>query len=864
MPNIPGSIGYQQPDTFSRVRTIRKSVSIPGGLRIACIMGLGEHEEIVVASANGAGDDGSNPDFSASNTPDGRHFQLANTNLVANRSTVYINGIPLTGIEETITVAAFDNKYDYRLEPVTGRIELQRAHLIDQGGEYYVAASTNVGNGTLTTLELLDASAPAETWTLRVTSVIRDAYGDPISGNATFNVIGSVSGTLLDAYGAPVTFMSDAVIRDNGILRIAITEGATAFDRGDRFTVKVGSNVLAEGDELKVRGIATINLNDPEFFLDPNSLYAKHGTPSTSNTLSLGAQMAFENGAFGILAIQCKPTVPRRTSNVLVKVDNPLTATQEGMPSVITGSSPTHDDIDIFKFTIDDGGVPDSDTSVNIFVTDATSQEETQIFPTKVPFYNTTITADPYNEFIDIENADYTFSYTVILDGEVEDEGVDGVVNVGQSKFQADSASFAAHNIDVGEIDTTKYIRISRKNAFDVDVAGVAGTYTISAVGDGTGDDTIVTLGGVVAGSHGTLPFVASKTDLRWELIDPADESAKLLITKDLNTGNAIGEGDGLRITYVDIDDAAFYDSNWGTALEALEVEDLQLLVPLPDQNYSSIFQACRVHVDLMSTTANKKERMLLIGAVQGITAEALIGTELVAVEDIAVLEGIQGDSADEILNGDIEDLQDYSVASAFGETFRVVYLFPDQIVRTISGTRTYLHGLYLAAAAAGRLSGTANAAMPLTNKVLTGFSILRDRVYKQYTLNQLGEAGVTVVVPVTGGGKVLHGKTTVSSGAAEEEEISIIAVRDQIATSMRAVLRSFIGQPEDATLAAAIMSKCVSALNAFIAQGYISTYQSLNVTRDGTDPRQWNVVVEILPTYPVNWIFIDVSVGIS
>lgn len=862
MPNIPGIPGYVQPDTFVRVRTIRRALSIPGGLRIACVMGLGESVEDVVTDAKGGGADGVNSDFAGSNDPDGRHFQLSRTNYVPNRTTVLLNDIPLSGVEETITTSAFNSKYDYRFEPDTGRLELQRAALVDQGGALFVPGSDNVGNGTLSVLQLLDANAPTETWTLRVTSVIRDAYGDPIGGNAVFSVVGSVSGVLADAYGTPVVFVSDGVARDNGILRVAITEGATYFDRGDRFTIKVASRVLRVGDNLQVRTINNADLNDPELFLDPNSLFLKHGSPSLTNTLSLGAEMAFENGAFAVLALQAKPPLPRRTSETLFAANDPLTDETEGLPSLASPPAVSIDDIDLFRFSIDNG-VPDIDGTISIFVIDgADGETETQVFPNKVGFYNSTITADPFNEFI-ANTSDFSFSYTVILEGEVEDEGNDGAVTVGGTTFTAASASFSETNIDVGESDVGKYIRIFKKDKFDNPTGGVAGTYVISAVGDGTGDDTVVTLGSVVVGSGGTLPFTATASNLVWELIDPADTSAKLLLTKDFNTNGVIGRGDGLRISFIDQDDLDFFDNNWADAFEALEAADCQMVVPLPDQNFSAIQQAARLHVEFMSSIINKKERVLFTGAQTGVTADALVGRELVAVEDIGVIEGVQGDDEEELLAGNIEDLQNFSVVDNFGNTFRVVYMFPDQIVRVIQGTRTFLPGFYMAAAAAGFLSGTANVAIPLTRKTLTGFSILRDRTFRQVTLNELGNAGVTVVVPATGGGTVLHGKTTTASGSPEEEEISVVFIRDRVASVMRTVLRGFIGQPEDPTLAAAITSKALGALGGLMGQNLITDFRSLQVSRDEVDPRQWNVVVEVQPNFPVNWIFVDVSVGV-
>jgi len=822
-------------------------------------MGLGESEETIVLSAEGGGQDGVNPNYAGANAPDGRHFELSKTNLIPKRTTVYLNGIPLAGVEETITTQPFDSRYDYRLEPLTGRLELQRASLRDQGGQLLVPGSSNIGDGFdlsgSSTLELIDLNAPAETWTFRVTSVIRDAYGDSIPGNAVFNVTGSVSGNPVDAYGAPITFKSDGITRDNGILRARIVEGAIPFERGDRFTAIVDSRVLAEGDTLEATMIATQDLEDPEFFTDPNALFIKHGQPTLENTLSLGASMAFENGAFGVLALQAKPPLPRRTSEVVFEANDPLSTETEGFPPLTVPPTPSVDDISLFKFNL--GSTPGVDTQINIFVIDGGDGEtEDQIFPTKVDFFSPSIgsgDANHWNDFID--NANYTYSYTVVLDSQVEDEGDDGEVVAGDDTFTSPSVTFRETNLDTGETDVGKQIRIYPFDKYGVAVdAADVGEWDITVVGDGTGDSTIVTVGHT---------FSSSATDLVWELVDPADQSTYLLLTSDLYTSGTYGRGDGLRVSYIDMDDEDFYDNNWAAAYDKLETADCQIVVPLPDQAFSAIQQAGRVHVELMSTTANKKERVLFIGAQEGVTPDALVGRELVAVEDIGVLEGIQGDDPEEVLGGNIEDLQNFDVSVNYGTTFRVVYMYPDQIVRVISGTRTFIDGFYMAAAAAGRLAGTANVAIPLTRKVLTGFSILRDKVLKQSTLDELGGNGVTVVQPVTGGGIVLHGKTTTASGAPEEEEISVVFIRDKTAQVMRDVLRAFIGQPEDPTLASAIASTALSALQALQAQNLITAFRNLNVTRDEVDPRQWNIIVEVQPNYPVNWIFIDISVGV-
>ena len=75
---------------------------------------------------------------------------------------------------------------------------------------------------------------------------------------------------------------------------------------------------------------------------------------------------------------------------------------------------------------------------------------------------------------------------------------------------------------------------------------------------------------------------------------------------------------------------------------------------------------------------------------------------------------------------------------------------------------------------------------MPLTNKVLQGFSILRDKKLKPLTMNQLGGVGATILQPVAGGGRVINGRTTSQSGFVEDEEISIIFIRDRVKEVLR------------------------------------------------------------------------------
>ena len=265
-----------------------------------------------------------------------------------------------------------------------------------------------------------------------------------------------------------------------------------------------------------------------------------------------------------------------------------------------------------------------------------------------------------------------------------------------------------------------------------------------------------------------------------------------------------------------------------------------------------------------MSSVKNRKERVLFAGAISGLTPDNLTGAKPAAVEDIGVLEGIQGSSYEDVFGFmNPEDLANYSVPDAFGATFRCVYFYPDQIVVQAGTDNVLIDGFYIAAAAAGYLSASSNVAIPLTNKVLSGFTILRNRQYSTLTIEQLVASGVCVLQPVSGGGNVVWGLTTTQSGYAEEQEISIVFIRDRIAKTLRAGYKGYIGIAEDDTTLATLNARGQGLLSSFISQGLITAYKDLLVQRDSVDPRQWNVSVRVQPTYPVNWIYIKVGLGV-
>lgn len=938
MANIPG--GVILPGTYSDTITASRGVSIPGGSRLAAMIGEGSTDETIVSQAQGGGDDGLNSSYSSATGADGRHFQLSNFPLISNRTTLFKNGVPLVGLEALIDTNPFSNKYDYRVDITTGRIELQRAHLVDQGGTFYIPLSTNVGLGTVDSLTLVDVNAVPEIWTVRCVSVQRNSMNQPIAGTAKFLAFGSISGAKLDANGNPIIWVANGQVVSNGILSFAINETqvmsvtVSPFREGDAFTIKVASGVLVRGDSLTANYVPTLNLNDPVLLQGLGDVVKRHGLPSLNNNLSLGAQLAFANSAPALITVQAAPSMPRRTSYILDLEVNALAKND-----------------DEFIFPLPVGVVPDFNSNIHFFVKNNTTNVETQILPNKLAFYTLDTVGHPTtHQFIFDDTpapGGFSYFYTVKQDLEDLNFGEDGYFarlpafhNQGifssSVTFDSSHVGKALKVIESGNSGNFGYFHITGVSDGQLTViadgslisgslhynpsylsdfinessvtfevlntftglpvpGGSASDGTVATSGPGTGTATLTsavnftTLGITSAGAYrlqingsttgnashpvgnnGLYDIIAvsgtqitlqkaivSESNLEYEVLDPSDVSNYVVVNH-----NVVPNGNGLRISIVDHRDASFFDAGWINALAALETVECDILVPLPKQTISVIFQNALSHCKFMSNIRNRKERVLFIGAISGLTPDNLTGAKLAAVEDIGILEGIQGETITDVLAGNIEDLANYSVSDAFGNTFRAVYFYPDQIVVQAGTDNVLIDGFYLAAAAAGFESADVRIENPLTNKVLSGFTILRNKQFSTLTLEQLANAGVTTLQPVAGGGRVVWGITTTQSGFPEEQEISVVFIRDRVAKIMRAGFAGFIGNPITADTAAILNTRAVVLLNSLVSQGILTAFKDLSVQQDDVDPRQFDVSVRVAPTYGLNWVYIKVSVG--
>lgn len=919
MANIPGANNVL-PGVFTDIVTQSRGVAVPGGSRLAALIGEGSTDEVLVAQAVGNGNDGLNSSYSSTSDADGRHFKLTYFPVISNRVTLFKNGIPLTGLESVIDSNAFSNKYDYRIDIETGQIELQKAQIVDQGGSFYIPLSTNVGDGYLSGLELLDSNAPPENWTVRCVSVQRNALNQPIAGTAKFLAFGSISGAKLDANGNPVVWVANGQTVSNGVLEFSISEtevmgvAVAPFVEGDGFTIKISSGVLVQNDTLTANYIPSSFLNDPVLLQGMVDVTTRHGFPSLTNNLSLGAQLLFSNNAPAVITVQAAPAVPRRKSFILSESVN--------------SDSSNEDD---FIFPLPLGVTPDFNSAIHFFITNNSTNVEAQILPNKLDYYTLDTSGKPTtNAFIFDDTpapGGYSYFYTVKQTVATTDTGFDGYIgrnlafndrgifsssisfdstyigktlkiiesqnkgNIGEYDITAVSdgklsiikdslADFVTESpVTFQVIDVATGLPIDGAEATDGDLVALLATSTATFTstlvdfstvasiltrrlkinGSAEGNDGLYDITAYDSGTN-TLTLqmsVVEETDMRYEILDPLDVSNYVVLNK-----NVVPAGFGLRVTLIDTKEASFYDAGWVNALESLETVECDIIVPLPRQTISVIFQNALSHCKSMSNIRNKKERVLFAGAISGLTPDNLTGAKPAAVENIGILEGIQGDNITEILSGNIEDLANYSVADAFGNTFRCVYFYPDQIVVQAGADNVLVDGFYLAAAAAGYASADTRIENPLTNKVLSGFTILRNKQFSTLTLERLAAAGVTTLQPVAGGGRVVWGITTSQSGFPEEQEISIVFIRDRVAKALRSGFAGYIGLPETPDTGAILNTRAVILLNALVSQGIITNFADLTVKRDAADPRQWNITVRVQPTYPVNFIYIKVALG--
>lgn len=251
----------------------------------------------------------------------------------------------------------------------------------------------------------------------------------------------------------------------------------------------------------------------------------------------------------------------------------------------------------------------------------------------------------------------------------------------------------------------------------------------------------------------------------------------------------------------------------------------------------SQIISACKTHVENMSTTLERKERVVVLS-----------------------------DKLDIETKDDIDDaIANYKSNAASANSPRVIYITPSMVTVALdSGTVAQANGMYAAAALAGIIcNNNYTCGEPISGKTLADVTI-NDR-YTREEKNILASYGCLVLEGAEGTSvaKIRHALST-ATGDFVKSEIKITKIKDVISNTLRLALdRAYINTRFTGASTISEMTATVNTiLSSFLANNDIVSYNNLVIAQDLNYPNQVNVSFRIQPTVDVNYILVTFGVS--
>lgn len=247
------------------------------------------------------------------------------------------------------------------------------------------------------------------------------------------------------------------------------------------------------------------------------------------------------------------------------------------------------------------------------------------------------------------------------------------------------------------------------------------------------------------------------------------------------------------------------------------------------------IISMCKTHVENMSTTLERKERIAILA-------------------NNALIEARDYDQA----------IAEYKANAASANSARIVYVAPSQVTVTLdTGTVAAANGMYAAAAIAGIIcNNNYTCGEPITGKTLANVTV-NDR-YTREEKNVLASYGCLVLEGAEGTSvaKIRHALST-ATGDYVKSEIKITKIKDVISSTLRLALdRAYINTRFVGASTISEMTATVNTiLSSFLANNDIYSYSNLVIAQDLNYPNQINVSFRIAPTPDVNYILVQFGV---
>ena len=833
MVNIAGILGWSVPGAFSIVRSRQGAVSLPGGPTILALMGRGQRELALVESAEGGGKDGLPMQFDPRLEPDGRHFALSRAPIVPGSVALYLNpkfdgtDQPLIEITDVSEGAAWADEFGIRrvtqVDIINGDTVVPPTELdtyADIGGmssnSVVVQGFRPNTSGRLAKLQL---------WLSKVGTPIDDLivkiWGADGAGNPTGVGTELATVTVLNAdvpvFAAPGSHWVDVVFDLTIPAQTAnLTEAKLYFVSIERSGSVSGTNYFVIGkNDSNPFGRPGEDRRDGDVTLWP--------TLVSYTTEDILFRSFINKGAFGVSYDLYGIDPAGKIDEDKFGLDA-YGGTDDGSGFFDTKYGRRYNVVPVVGETERQHYYIDYDTGQIIL--DHTLTQGDKLIAIFLPendlnefelFFDLT---DLYAKhgYPSIDNTISQAAYMATLNG----APVIGAVHAGTSK-----------DTNTGRFLTDIFWMDAFKALEKEDIDFVVPLAQRDIVGEVLVNKFDMATMGVLTGNGTYLQEVAGGGDEPGINIYPlaCNGSGSPLRLEVYKNGQLLVRGVDYTVQY--------------TCQGATQPTKLNLTTALVDgdhvvANYrpdidlvAAVQTVALQHCEFMSSVRQRRERILFTGAYTGF-------------------------GFDEVLDPQV------GVAKTFGKSFRCVYHFPERIRTVVAGETAYLDGQFLAACSAGYLAGTSYIPTPLTRKNLVGFDIEKDHKYTIDQLNLLGDAGLTVIEPLSSGGRVVYGITTVQSGNPVEEEPSVVRIRDYVAQSARTVLEErFVGGIIDDQTVANIKNTTISILESLVAQRIITQYAGVTARVDAQEPRQVNVGFDVAPVFPLNWIKIEFSIGV-
>ena len=270
--------------------------------------------------------------------------------------------------------------------------------------------------------------------------------------------------------------------------------------------------------------------------------------------------------------------------------------------------------------------------------------------------------------------------------------------------------------------------------------------------------------------------------------------------------------------------------SDYQTALAKLEdVESVSIVVPATGDH--TVFASVSSHVTLQSQ--NRRERRAIVG-VDGHTNVVNSATRIGYAQAIS--------------------------------NRRVMMVSPSAIkyFSTAANTEVTIAGYFMAAGLAG-LSVSQGVAMPLTRKVLTGFTNITE-VLSEQQKNTEATAGLCVIEQLRSGQiRVRHGITT-DPTSLYTREWTITGQEDRLAIQVRNYLDAsgVIGSVISDTTLASVKAQVIGSLGILQDNGDIQAWRNIQTRQLVSNPDVIQVQFEWQASIPLNYILVRYSIDLT